>query len=143
MDHALLLYKATPLPQEAQRVSLEERIPSTYKRVDQEATAGPSNSIRPLGIITAGESSERSLRETLQKTKELEIRLRQAHQDYQEQLQGQLEGQLGEVQIPQTRSGLKGAMLYYTIMLEKPRFCIKEPNKYNSNSLQNCNCFIH
>ena len=71
--HTPLPHEATPSPQEAQRVSPEERIPSTYKGVDQEATASPSNLPRPLGTITAGESSERSLRETLQKTKELEI----------------------------------------------------------------------
>jgi len=89
-DHTPLPPEVTPSPQEAQRVSPEERIPSTYEEVDQEATAGPSNLTRPSETITARESSERSLRETLQKTKELEIQLRQAHQDYQEQLQEQM-----------------------------------------------------
>ena len=33
------------------------------------------------------------------------------------------------------QSGLKEVMLYYAIILEKPKFRIKEPNKYNGNSL--------
>jgi len=53
--------KAMPLPQEAQRVSLEERIPSSYK----EAIASPSNPLKPLGTITTRELLERLLRETL------------------------------------------------------------------------------
>jgi hypothetical protein len=71
--HTSLPLETMPSPQEAQRVSSEEYIPSTYKGVDWEATAGLSNFIRPLGMITARESSEWSLYETLQKTKELEI----------------------------------------------------------------------
>ena len=137
-DHTPLPPEATPSPQEAQRVSPEERIPSTYEGVNQEATAGPSNFARPSGTITAGESSERSLRETLQKTKELEIRLRQAHQDYQEQLQGQL----GEAQTPQTRSGLEGGTPHYAVTSEKPKFRTKEPDEYHGDSLRNCNRFI-
>jgi len=63
--HTSLPPETTPLLQEAQRVSLEERIPSTYKGVDQEAIADPSNLIRPLGTITTRELLERLLRETL------------------------------------------------------------------------------
>ena len=37
--------------------------------------------------------------------------------------------------IIRIRSGLKGVTLYYAIILEKPKFYIKEPNKYNCNSL--------
>jgi len=55
----------TPLLQEADRVSLEERILSTYEGVDQEAMAGLFNLLRPLGTITAGKLLERSLCETL------------------------------------------------------------------------------
>jgi len=73
--HTSLPHKAMPSPQEAQRVSPEERISSSYKEV----MAGLSNFPRPLGTITAGESSEQSLHKTLQKTKELEIQLRQAY----------------------------------------------------------------
>ena len=65
MGYTSLPPKTTPLPQEANRVSLEERIPSTYEGVDQEATASPSNLLRPLGTITAGELLERLLRKTL------------------------------------------------------------------------------
>ena len=62
MGHTPLPYKATPLLQEAQRVSPEECIPSTY---NQEATAGLSNSVRPLKTITARELLERLLYKTL------------------------------------------------------------------------------
>jgi len=65
MGYTSLPLKTTPLPQEAGKVSLEERIPSTYKGVNQEATAGLSNLSRPLGTITAGELLEWLLCETL------------------------------------------------------------------------------
>ena len=65
MGHTPLPSEVMPLLQEAQRVSLEEYIPSTYKEVDQEATASLFNFTRPLGMITARELLERSLYETL------------------------------------------------------------------------------
>ena len=63
--HTPLPPKVTPLPQEAQRVSPEEHIPSTYKGVDQEAIASLSNPVRPLGMITTKKSLKQLLRETL------------------------------------------------------------------------------
>ena len=42
---------------------------------------------------------------------------------------------MGGVQTPQTQSGLKGATLYYTVMLENPKFYIKDLDKYKGNSL--------
>jgi len=57
--------KTIPSPQEAGRVSLEERIPSTYKGVDQETTASPSNLLRPLGMITTRELLKWLLYKTL------------------------------------------------------------------------------
>jgi histidinol-phosphate/aromatic aminotransferase/cobyric acid decarboxylase-like protein len=65
------LPKTTPL--EADGTSPIERIPSTYERVDEEATVSLFNPARPSGTITAKESLEWLLCETLQKTKELEI----------------------------------------------------------------------
>ncbi len=67
--------KAMPSLQEAQRVSLKEHIPFSYKK----AIASLSNLARPLGTIITRESLKWSLRETLQKTKELKIQLRQVY----------------------------------------------------------------
>ena len=67
--HTPLPHKATPLPQETQRVSPEKCIPSFYK----EAIAGLFNLLRLLGTITTKKSLKQLLCETLQKTKELEI----------------------------------------------------------------------
>jgi hypothetical protein len=72
-DYTSLPPKTTPSLQKAQRVSLKERIPSTYKGVDHKAIAGPSNFTRPSGTITARELLEQLLYKTLQKIKELKI----------------------------------------------------------------------
>ena len=63
--HTSLPPKTTPLPQEANRVSPEERIPSTYEEVDQEAMASPSNLLRPLGTITTRKLLKQLLLKTL------------------------------------------------------------------------------
>ena len=65
MGYTSLPPKKTPLPQEAGRVSLEERIPFTYKGVNQKAMAGPFNLLRPLGIITTRKLLKRLLYKTL------------------------------------------------------------------------------